>query len=101
MTSKNGRSNILIIDDDEDDFIITSEYIRGIPGDTYKIHWCSSYNSAIQSLINKEYDLYFVDYRLGAKSGVDLLKEAQNHEIETPIILLTGQGNYNVDIQAM
>ena len=48
-----------------------------------------------------DYNLYFVDYRLGAKSGVDLLKEALQNGCEEPIILLTGKGNYEVDIEAM
>ena len=48
-----------------------------------------------------EHDLYFVDYRLGAKSGVDFLKEAISNNCEEPIVLLTGKGNYEVDIQAM
>jgi len=101
MSIQNARAKILIIDDDEDDFIITSEYIRSIPGDSLDISWCSNYNTALKHLIANDYDLYFVDYRLGAKSGVDFLKEAQKHNIDSPIILLTGQGSYNVDIQAI
>jgi PAS domain S-box-containing protein len=94
-------AKILIIDDDKDDFIITSEFIRSIPGNAYEIEWCKSYNAALGHLRNNDYDLYFVDYRLGAKSGVDFLKEALQYNVEEPIVLLTGQGNYNVDIQAM
>ena len=50
---------------------------------------------------SKSYDIYFVDYRLGAKTGVDLLKEALEHNCEEPIILLTGKGNKAIDIEAM
>lgn len=92
---------ILIVDDDEDDFIITSEYIRQIPGVKLDISWCHKYDEALRHMLNREFDLYFVDYRLGAKSGVDLLKEALSRNCEEPIILLTGKGNYAVDIEAM
>ncbi len=95
------NSRILIIDDDEDDFIITSDYIRAIQGNKFVIDWCNTYSAAVKHLQNSDYDLYFVDYRLGAKSGVDFLKEAISLQFEEPIILLTGQGNYDVDIQAM
>ena len=57
--------------------------------------------TALKHMISHDYDLYFVDYRLGARSGVDLLKEALEHNCEEPIILLTGKGNYEVDIEAM
>ena len=95
------KYRILIVDDDEDDFIITSEYIKHIPGTEYTTDWCPRYADALQHMVNGAYDLYFVDYRLGAKSGVDLLKEALENNCEEPIILLTGKGNYEVDIKAM
>ncbi len=95
------NARILIVDDDEDDFIITSEYIHSIPGNSFKLAWCKTYNDALKTLQSREYDLYFVDYRLGAKSGVDFLKEAASYNFEEPIVLLTGKGNYEVDIQAM
>ncbi|OJW81277.1 MAG: hybrid sensor histidine kinase/response regulator [Bacteroidetes bacterium 46-16] len=92
---------ILIVDDDEDDFIITGDYIKHIPNTRYVIEWCPRYKDAIVHMTEGNYDLYFVDYRLGAKSGVDLLKEALQNGCEDPIILLTGKGNYEVDIEAM
>ena len=45
--------------------------------------------------------MYFVDYRLGAKTGLDFLKEAVKIGCEEPIVLLTGKGNKDVDIEAM
>ncbi|RYD58146.1 MAG: PAS domain S-box protein [Sphingobacteriales bacterium] len=93
--------SILIVDDDQDDFIITSEYIKHIPGSSFVIDWCPKYDDALKHMMQHDYDLYFVDYRLGAKSGVDLLKEALDNDCEEPIILLTGKGNYRVDIEAM
>jgi len=92
---------ILIIDDDEDDFFITSEYLKEI--EEYKItaDWAFKFNEAVQHIKNHAYDLYFVDYRLGAKTGLDFLKEAVLLGSEEPIVLLTGKGNKGVDIEAM
>jgi PAS domain S-box-containing protein len=94
-------ARILIIDDDEDDYIITSEYVRSISGNSFVTDWCGNYNEALSLLKKNAYDIYFVDYRLGARSGVDLLKEALSLGIEEPIVLLTGKGNYDVDIESM
>jgi PAS domain S-box-containing protein len=102
MPSSNKISaRILIIDDDEDDFFITSEYIRQIEEYELAIDWCYKFNEAVQHLKNNSYDIYFVDYRLGAKTGLDFLREAVNARVEEPIILLTGKGNKKVDIEAM
>jgi len=101
MPTTNNPIRILIIDDDEDDFFITSEYIEAIEGRTFVIDWCHKYQEALDHMCNARYDLYLVDYRLGAKTGLDLLKEAMQCNCEEPIILLTGKGNQYIDIEAM
>ena len=92
---------ILIIDDDEDDFFITSEYLRQIEEYNLTIDWCYKFNDAVEHVKARRYALYFVDYRLGAKTGLDFLKEAVRLGCEEPIVLLTGKGNKEIDIKAM
>jgi len=94
-------TRVLIIDDDEDDFLITSDYIKSIDEGKFVIEWCYRYADALEKIARREYDIYFVDYRLGAKTGLDLLKDAIAMHCEEPIILLTGKGNRIVDKEAM
>lgn len=94
-------TRILIIDDDEDDYFITSEYLRQVEGHHLSIHWCYKFGEAVEHARNRNFDIYFVDYRLGAKTGLDFLKEAIRLGCEEPIILLTGKGNKEIDIEAM
>ncbi len=92
---------VLIIDDDEDDFFITTDYIKQIDTGNFKIDWCPIYQDALKKVVARQHDIYFVDYRLGAKTGLDLLKEAIALKCEEPIVLLTGKGNQKVDKEAM
>ncbi|HWB28667.1 MAG TPA: ATP-binding protein [Chitinophagaceae bacterium] len=92
---------VLIVDDDEDDFFLTSEYIKTIKGSAFVIDWSYRYKDAFDRIIGREYDIYFIDYRLGAKTGLDLLKEALENNCEEPMILLTGKGNQAIDVEAM
>lgn len=101
MANNTRPTSILIIDDDEDDFIITGEYLRAIPENQFIIDWCTSYKDALAKMRHRLYDMYFVDYRLGAKTGLDLLKEAIAANCEEPIVLLTGKGNHTIDTEAM
>ncbi|HEX6181326.1 MAG TPA: PAS domain S-box protein [Chitinophagaceae bacterium] len=101
MISPENSIRILIVDDDEDDFLIISDYIRNINPTRFVLHWCYNYLEALTHMKHHNYDLYFVDYRLGAKTGLDLLKEAISAQCEEPIVLLTGKGNYKVDMEAM
>jgi len=100
-SSKPPAVRILIIDDDEDDYFITSEYLKMIQEYQLQIDWCFRFNDAVQHLHDRSYEMYFVDYRLGAKTGLDFLKEAVRLGVEEPIVLLTGKGNKDVDIEAM
>jgi two-component system, sporulation sensor kinase E len=101
MTVSKLQARILIVDDDEDDFIITSDLISSIPSSGFSINWCYSYKDALEQMENRSHDIYFIDYRLGAKTGLDLLKEAIAAGVEEPVILLTGKGNHDVDMEAM
>jgi two-component system, sporulation sensor kinase E len=101
MPFSNLHARILIVDDDEDDYFLTSELIKNIPSSGFTLNWCYSYKDALEQMINKRHELYFIDYLLGAKTGLDLLKEAISAGVEEPIILLTGKGNQKVDIEAM
>ena len=46
------------------------------------------------------HDLYLVDYRLGEHTGLDLVRDAWGADPPAPVILLTGQDDYEVDLEA-
>src|SRR4028119_987801 len=101
MNKQKQDKRILIVDDDEDDFFITSEYIKSIPSKNFVVDWSYNYNDALQKLTSNDYDIYFVDYRLGIKTGMDLLMDSIARGCEAPIILLTGKGTQEIDVKAM
>ncbi|TMI86609.1 MAG: PAS domain S-box protein [Bacteroidetes bacterium] len=95
------KHKIAVIEDDEDDYLIIKDYIADIEGKSFTVDWFQDYNSAIEAIKNKQYHLYFVDYFLGHKTGLDLLDAAAEMNCDEPIILLTGLGNKAIDIKAM
>lgn len=92
---------ILLVEDDEDDYMITKTLIAEIRNWRGILEWVSSYEEALKKLKSNEYDVYLFDYRLGEKTGIDLLKKAVESGCKVPIILLTGQDDHDVDIEAM
>ena len=92
---------VAVIDDDEDDYFIIADYIKDIEGSNFVIDWCNDYDKAILNIKERKYDVYFVDYRLGQHTGLELLQEVNSHELGDPIVLLTGKGNKDIDIKAM
>lgn len=94
-------TRIAIIEDDEDDFLIIRDHISEIEGKKFIIDWIPDYNRGLDAIKDKGYHIYFVDYFLGHKTGLDLLEAAATLNCDEPIILLTGLGNKAIDIKAM
>jgi len=98
----NGQiKKILVIDDDEDDYFIICDYLNHAKDRSFTIDWCYDYDQALDHLKTKSHDLYFVDYKLGGHTGIDILKGAFKADNQAPIIFLTGKGNKEIDILAM
>ncbi len=93
--------NILIIDDDEDDFILTRDAFERVLAPRFQFSWEPKFDAALNALCTGSYDTALLDYRLEARTGLDFLEAAKQRQCKTPIILLTGQGDRNVDVAAM
>lgn len=90
---------VLIVDDDPDDLLIT----RALLQETALHVTCdtaSTFDDAIAIIARQEHDAYLVDYRLGPRSGLDLIRETAN-TASGPSVLLTGLGGETVDDQAL
>ena len=92
---------VLLVDDDEDDFVLTKYLFEDFKDNCYRLEWTSDGGKTLDSMKAHEYDIYLVDYRLGKYNGLEILKEAVASGCTAPIILMTGQGDDEVDFQAM
>ncbi len=91
---------VLLVEDDEEDYILTRRLLRDNGTTTFDVTWAQTFEAALDELENT-YDACLVDYRLGAHDGLELLREAKERGFSTPLILLTGHGDHDIDVQAM
>lgn len=92
------RPKILLVDDDEEDFMIIRSMFSDFPNSHFELEWTSSYNEAVEAIRKQAHAAYLVDHRLGEKTGLDLITETK---AAVPFILLTGQGDHELDVEAM
>src|ERR1700722_18101946 len=93
---------VLLIDDDEDDCALTGDLVSEIRSPTKaEFEWASSYEAGLATLQQNRSDVYLLDYRLGARDGLELLSEARQQGCVCPIIVLTGKGADDTDTRAM
>jgi diguanylate cyclase (GGDEF)-like protein/PAS domain S-box-containing protein len=92
---------VLLVEDDEDDFIVTRDLLDEIQGINYKLEWVSNCDAALEKMSRDSHDIYLVDYRLGDVTGLELMKKAMSCGCTKPVILLTGQADRDLDVEAM
>ncbi len=92
---------ILLIEDDEDDCVIIRDIISGIRTWRCRLDWVSAPENALDKASSEQYQICLLDYRLGEKNGIELLKVLKQNGFEAPIIMLTGYGDHETDIEAM
>ncbi|MGK0220667.1 MAG: CheY-like chemotaxis protein [Planctomycetota bacterium] len=100
------RARILLVDDNEVDFVFTRRMLSRLStGDPmsshYMVEWSPGVDEALVALESERHDVCLVDYQLGDRNGLDLLREARRRGMRVPMILLTGRGDPDVDAQAM
>ena len=92
---------LLLIEDDEDDYVLTRNLLREIEGAQFDLDWISDYDAGLNELCTNSYAAGLIDYRLDSRSGIELIAEAQQRGCTTAMILLTGQDDRQVDLAAM
>ncbi len=97
----NKAIKILLIDDDEDDYVMTRDLLSEAGSLEHTLHWISSFDEANETICKNEFDIYLLDYRLGEHTGIDLLQKAVCQGSRAPFILLTGEGDHETDMKAM
>ncbi len=92
---------VLLVEDNEDDYVLTREMFMDIPHGCYEIDWVADYASALAAIERKCHDIYLFDNRLGTHSGLELLRNVTEIGVRIPVIMLTGVGIRELDEQAM
>ena len=87
----NREINILVIDDSGDVF----EGIKAFLGDQDLVNMSLAANmkEALTMLGQGQFDMIFVDHFLNDGTSIDFLREAEKEGIETPVIVISGQGD--------
>ena len=96
------RYNILVIDDNPEDREVYRRYLNGKARSSYKIIEAELGEDGLEKLVSSQPDLVLLDYVLPDFTGLEFIQElkAQKRQIP-PVIMLTGQGNEAIAVEAM
>jgi PAS domain S-box-containing protein len=92
---------VLLVDDDQGDFEMTRAMLSKAEHVAFNLDWVSTFEEALDAFQAGDHQVYLLDYFLEDRTGLDLLKEASKQGLDAPVIMLTGRGSRQVDLEAM
>jgi PAS domain S-box-containing protein len=92
--------HLLLVEDEETDYLVARAILEKLDRPRVVVDRAATYREALRAL-DGDYDVCLVDYVLPDGDGLELLKRAAERGIRTPIIMLTGKGSREVDLEAM
>lgn len=86
---------VLVIDDDENIGALVASLLDEGP---YQVSYCSEPKQGAQALIAQDHDIYLIDQNLGqGYYGIEIIQTAKARGCQKPMILLTSDGNPEID----
>ncbi len=80
---------VLLVDDDEKDYLVTRGHLSGIAGQNYLIHWARGGDDGLRRIAECRYDVVLLDQELGRMSGLEVLEQALARGSHAAFIFLT------------
>ncbi len=100
MSVDDEEVRILLVDDDEDDYVITRDMLERQDRVHFAVEWAADYDQALAAIREQRHDIYLVDYQLGERTGLELMREGFASRPFAPVIMLTGLATYEIDLEA-
>jgi len=92
---------ILIIEDDRLQFRVTELLLANARSASFEIDWAQTFEDGLRLLLTGNYAACLLDFQLGARDGLELLRSARAEDCHTPVIFLTADSSERIDVAAM
>lgn len=93
--------NILVIDDSEDDRLLYRRALHHVFGTHCYLAETADGDEGLQWIDQQPPHCVLLDYSLPGRNGIEVLKRIRSKHPFIPVVILTGQGNEKVAVDAM
>lgn len=89
------KISAIIIDDEKDGRDVLQTLLKKIP-EVQLMAVCDGADSGIQSILQLNPDLVFLDIQMPLKSGLDVVRELSSHPLKTTVVFVTAYDKYAI-----
>lgn len=93
--------SVLVVEDDAGDAELLRRLLERLPRYSIRMTHVTGVAAAREALASGGIEVVFLDYQLGAETGLDLLRELRAAGEIRPVIMLTGCGDESVAVAVM
>ena len=96
------RISILLVEDNKDFAKLVQVYLQRFDKDAFSIIWKENHTEAIAELESNEHiDIVLMDYFLPGKNGLEITKDMRKKNINTPVVFLTVNKDFDLAVDVM
>jgi len=92
------KRRVLVIDDEAD---IRESLELLLTGENYSVDLAENAAMGLQKFESGNYDLILLDLMMPDRSGMDVLSDIRQRDVETPVFMLTAYGSVEVAVRAL
>ena len=97
MSSSPEKPTIYVVDDD---LGVLGSLRFLLETDGFDVRTFRSGEALLNAVVSNGADCFVIDYKMPNMDGIDLANRLRNHDIATPIILITGYPDENISAKA-
>lgn len=98
---ESGVVRVLLVCLNEEDCVLMKRFLGEAVNKHFSLDWEPSYEKGLEAIHQNVHDVYILDYQLGKRTGLDLLREGIYDGCKAPMIMLAGQAYQGIDTEAI
>lgn len=98
---KADQRELLLIDDDRMQERLVRQQLKVFRRDRFHLEWAATFEAGLERLLSGQHEVCLLDYQLGARDGLELIRQAKAAGCTVPIVFLTAESSSDIDIEAM
>ncbi len=95
------RIQVLLVEDDEDDYIITRDLLTGEDSHNFRVVWAKDLADGLEKLASAAFDVVLLDLSLPDSQGLDTFSAIGEANPRVPVVLLTGLSDESLGVKAV